>query len=542
MDDTKSHRRELPWSIEQRARERVSRSHPDLSRLSLQEVNDLVFQLRIHQEELQIMNEDLVLAQKNLAHTKERYIDLYEFAPIGYLTLDSDHIIHQTNLTAAAMFDRPRRELLGRKFSSLVTGEDRGKCFIHLRSSLQSNPPSSAEITFLRNDGTAFVASTQVTQIETLDGTFEWRVVLSDISERKQLEQKLAGERELLETIIDTIPVMITIYEPEVDRVVVNKAFEEITGWGQDDVNTTAIMERLYPDPDYRKEILDFMQSLAPCWKDVRLVCKTGVAIETSWSSVQIPDGRRIGIGIDIHERKQMEHDLRRHASALEAANRELESFSYSVSHDLRAPLHSMRAFSDALMQDYTDQLDDLGQEYLSRIDKAADRMVALIDDMLKLAGVTQREMETEPVDIGKIAQAFVDELCATNRRRNVLVVIHENLVATADRHLISIALRNLLRNAWKYTGQRSDPRIEIGKVQTADQPTFYIKDNGVGFDPNLAEKLFVPFQRLHSDKIFPGTGIGLPIVQRVILRHGGKVWAESSPGQGATFFFTLPQ
>ncbi len=551
-DDTRAHRflmadivsgkRHVPQNISEVACQRASQDTADLSQLSPDEVKDLFFQLRVHQEELQIINEDLVKAQKQLAHTRDRYADLYEFAPVGYISVDDSHAIRQSNLTACAMLGRSRKRLLGKKLPSLVIDEDREKCFIHLRCSMQSSVPNTTEVRFVRADGSVFVAETQVTQTQALHGKSEWRIVLSDVTERKILENKLSGERKLLQTIIDTIPVMIIIWDPEADIVRVNRAFETITGWANRHIRETNILTLIYPQPQHPKETTQSLESLQPGWRDIRVTTKSGRVIETSWAQVEIPDGRRIGIGIDVHERKEMEQELRRRAASLEVANEELESFSYSVSHDLRAPLHSMQAFTDALMEDYSDKLDSLGKEYVQRIDAASDRMVRLIDEMLKLARITRQEMDYEIVDVSLLAATFSQDLQNSSPDRRVLWVIHEKMFARADRQLLNIALRNLIRNAWKYTGHCDDPRIEIGYSENQDGKVFFVRDNGVGFDPAHSTRLFTPFQRLHSDKEFPGTGIGLPIVQRAIRRHGGEIWAESTPGHGAAFYFTLPE
>lgn len=232
----------------------------------------------------------------------------------------------------------------------------------------------------------------------------------------------------------------------------------------------------------------------------------------------------------------------------VEATNRELEAFAYSVSHDLRAPLERIHDFGRALEEDYAERLDELGQDYLRRIRAATLRMGQLIDALLRLSRLTQQEMHRTPVDLSRIAQEVVEGLRAAEPSRVVRVRIATGLVAEADPALLRIALENLLGNAWKFTSKRSGAAIEFDSLAgsegeapwAADRPVYFVRDNGVGFDAAYAGKLFGAFQRLHGEAEFPGTGIGLATVQRIIHRHGGQVWAESAPGEGATFFFTV--
>jgi light-regulated signal transduction histidine kinase (bacteriophytochrome) len=256
------------------------------------------------------------------------------------------------------------------------------------------------------------------------------------------------------------------------------------------------------------------------------------------------PEGRIIGLfGIsrDITERKKAEESLRRAKDELQATNKELEAFSYSVSHDLRAPLRSIDGFSQALLEDYAEQLPEEAQEYLARVRAAAQRMAQLIDDLLSLSRVTRATLEPNLVNLSALAQDVAEELRQTQPGRQVAFRIAANLTAWGDKQLVRIALENLLGNAWKFTAKRTNASIEVGVHDDEGKRVFFVRDNGAGFDMAFANKLFGAFQRLHTANQFPGTGIGLATVQRIIRRHGGEIWAESSPEMGATFYFTLP-
>lgn len=224
----------------------------------------------------------------------------------------------------------------------------------------------------------------------------------------------------------------------------------------------------------------------------------------------------------------------------LEASNRELESFSYSVSHDLRAPLRGIDGFSQALLEDYSERLDAQGKQYLGRVRAGVQRMGSLIDDLLDLSRITRSEMRSEKVDLSQIAQSIADELRTTQPERKADFLIRPKIEVKGDPQLMQVALQNLLSNSWKFTSKQPRTCIEFGQIADNGHSVFFVKDNGAGFDPAYSKRLFGAFQRLHSNSDFPGTGIGLATVQRVIHRHGGKVWAESELGHGATFFFTV--
>jgi light-regulated signal transduction histidine kinase (bacteriophytochrome) len=247
------------------------------------------------------------------------------------------------------------------------------------------------------------------------------------------------------------------------------------------------------------------------------------------------------------HDRKQAVEELERHRqelsrynSELGIANKELESFSYSVSHDLRAPLRTIDGFSLALLEDYADKLDDEGKKNLERVRAATQRMGTLIDDMLNLSRVTRASMHMEKTNISEVAVAVIEELKKTQPERQVEFRIEKGLEATVDSHLLRIILENLLGNAWKFTSKCAKACIEFGQSSNNGSSAFFVRDDGAGFDPAYADRLFGAFQRLHAMSEFPGTGVGLATVQRIVHRHGGRIWAESSVGHGATFYFTL--
>jgi light-regulated signal transduction histidine kinase (bacteriophytochrome) len=267
------------------------------------------------------------------------------------------------------------------------------------------------------------------------------------------------------------------------------------------------------------------------------------------------PDGRSrgsMGILQDITERVQAEEEIRslnavleirvrERTAELEAAYKELETFAYSVSHDLRTPLRAIDGYSRILLEEYTPQLDPQGQGFILNVRKATKNMAQLIDDLLQLSRMTRVEVKRSQIDLQALGKQVLDDLCKLDPNRVVEITVQDGLAALGDPSLLRVALENLFANAWKFTQHTPLPRIEMGQQSIDGQVVFYVRDNGAGFDMRYAGRLFNPFQRLHNPNEFEGTGIGLATVERIIRRHGGKIWAEAEIGKGATFYFTLP-
>jgi len=339
-----------------------------------------------------------------------------------------------------------------------------------------------------------------------------------------------------------------------------NPAAQRIFGFTKEEVLGKHVFERILPEsarPAVDGIWNDLLTNRGGTRSTNENITKDGRTILCDWYNTPLvdQDGKVIGVASlvdDITERKQTEVELEKHrhhlqelvaerTTALEAANKELEAFSYSVSHDLRAPLRGIDGFSQILLEDHSEQLDEEGKGYLQRVRDGVQRMSMLIDDMLMLSRTTQVPLKRQPVDISKLANNTVIELREGMPDREVEIQIVEGLQANADPKLMAVALDNLLGNAWKYTGKQERAAIEFGMSEQDDEPVFYVKDNGVGFDMRHANKLFSAFQRLHKAGDFSGTGVGLATVQRIIQRHGGRIWAEAELGKGAIFYFTLP-
>jgi len=343
-----------------------------------------------------------------------------------------------------------------------------------------------------------------------------------------------------------------------------NRIAEQLTGWNSEDARTRRVEDILdivnecsglripsiVATALERRELVVFTQSC-------QLHARNGACVSVEESAAPIIDkyGRLLGgvlIIRDVTERQgqllkiqQLNNDLecrvKARTSQLEAANKELEAFSYSVAHDLRAPLRGIDSYAQLLLQESRNNLGNTSVDYIERVRLCSSRMAALIDALLSLARVGKTEMQIVDVDLSELVESLIGELSSTQTGRTVAVEVEPGMRTIGDPRLLRLAIGNLLDNAWKFSSRRPDARIEVGMRRSVDPPTFFVRDNGAGFDPKYAGKLFGTFQRLHTESEFPGTGIGLAIVHRVIARHGGTVRAESSPGAGATFFFSIP-
>jgi light-regulated signal transduction histidine kinase (bacteriophytochrome) len=299
--------------------------------------------------------------------------------------------------------------------------------------------------------------------------------------------------------------------------------------------------------PELTKQVQHVLDKHSPTKREVRIGERRGLRWVRPFRTADKTVAGVVVTFIDITEPKEAqdalrasEEQLRRRTGEFSTANAELEAFAYSVSHDLRAPLRTVTGFSEFLLDDYSDKLDETGQAYLQRIIAGSKRMGALIEDMLKLSRISRQDMDIADIDLAAMAHSILAELREKEPDREVDVVIAPELKVKGDATLLRIALTNLLSNAWKCTGKTEHPHIEFGTIDNEGETVLFVSDNGAGFEMKHRERLFQPFQRLHGEQEFAGTGIGLPIVQRVVRRHGGRIWAEGRPGQGASFYFTL--
>ena len=378
---------------------------------------------------------------------------------------------------------------------------------------------------------------------------------------RQATERALLRTQMRYQSVLESVNEVIFRTDGDGRLSFLNGAWQTITGYPLADSLGHELTDFLHPDDHIlaRTRLQAVIHGTqAECQCELRLLTRSG---EVRWVEAV---GRRVADDLDeqpglagtlddISARKvaeltlrninqELEARVRLRTAELEASNRELEAFSYSVSHDLRAPLRAIDGFAQILQEELDERLDDDARNHLGRIRAATQRMSQLIDDLNELARLTRHPLKRETVDLSAMARQIIDELRAEEPQRTVEVDIAPRLTVNADRNLMHVVLDNLLRNAWKFTARREHAHIQVQAEREGEQRVFCVSDDGAGFDMAFAGNLFRPFHRLHPGNEFPGTGIGLATVQRIVQRHGGLIWAHGRPGEGARFYFTLGQ
>jgi PAS domain S-box-containing protein len=486
--------------------------------------------------------------EQRLLRAQEQYRLLFDSNPIPVWVFDTDTLsILDVNATAVDRYGYSREEFLRAKISDLRPQENVPELMAALRARqdpLQDSGP------WRHRKKSGELVDVQITSYPlTFQGRDARLVVATDVTEQKRATDALKQSEEMFRLIVSNIKdYAIIVLDPEGQVISWNGGAQRIKGYATDEI-VGQHFSVFYPPDDLAAGKPDIELSRArkegrfedESWR----VRKDGSRF---WANVVVTPlndntGRLHGfvkITRDVTERKRAEQEILRRSQELETANKELEAFSYSVSHDLRAPLRGIEGFSQALQEDYEQQLDTTAQDYLRRIRVATHRMGELIDDLLDLARVTRAEMHRESIDLTRLAKEVAQELRSTEPQRMVALKIADGLQAHGDSRLVRIALQNLIGNAWKFTSKREQAEIEFGEKAANGDRAYFVRDNGAGFDPSYASRLFGAFQRLHAVNEFPGTGIGLATVQRIIHRHGGAVWAEGFVNRGATIYFTL--
>ena len=450
-------------------------------------------------------------------------------------------------------------ELLGRTPFELMPPEEAVRIGILFAGLARDQSPIvRLENVNLHKDGHEVIMETNGQPILSAQGSLVgYRGIDRDITERKRIEAQLAESRKVLRTMIDVLPLWVSYFDTRKHYVIANRRYEQTFG------HPLKVIEGAYFADVMPAQLIDAHGTMtdrclsgeAFSFDEVTEVPSLGqVAVHGDYVPVRDENGQIIGGVVavyDVTEQKAVEAALREAHDLLEArvqartaelsvANRELESFTYSVSHDLRAPLRAVRGFSQALIEDYGNQLPEGARNYLAQIEAGSVRMGDLIDGLLTLSRSTRGDLSREPVDMTGLVRELLHTLAATDPGRTVDVEVEEGLETSADLRLLKTLWTNLLENAWKYTGRQKIARIHVYAVDREGEKVFCIADNGAGFDMEFAAKLFEPFQRLHRQDEFPGIGIGLATVQRIVHRHGGRIEAKGEPDKGATFFFTL--
>ena len=460
------------------------------------------------------------------------------------VTIAPDGKITDVNAATEAATGCSRQELIGSDFCTYFTepGKARSGYQQVFAEGMVQDYPLAIRHRSGRVTEVLYNASVFRNQAGEVQGVF---AAARDVTERKRLEDELRAKhaytRSLIEASLD--PLVTISADGKITDV--NRATEEVTGCSRQEL-IGSDFSIYFTEPD--KARVGYQQVFAEGLVEdypLSIRHRSGRVIEVLYNASVFRNQAGEVEGVfaaarDITERKRLEDSLRQRTLELENSVAELETFSYSVSHDLRAPLRSIDGFSQILLEDYRDKVDAEGRDFLRRIRNASQNMAQLIDALLQLSRVMRSELRRESVDLSVLALSTAAMIQKAEPARQVRFRVVNGLQAGGDRRLLGVALQNLLQNAWKFSARNPEPTVEFGTTQKDGKTAYYVCDNGIGFDMAYVDKLFTPFQRLHAREQFEGTGIGLATVQRIIKRHGGKVWAEGTVGKGATFYFTL--
>jgi PAS domain S-box-containing protein len=526
------------------------------SETKLQERNE---ELAETEEELRQQIEEYHRSQTELHEANQTLTTLFQASPLAIIALDESGQVTHWNQTAERLFDWKAAEVIGRP-CPLIPPADPQSSRRFFEKTLEGEVLHNVEVRRQKKDGAQIDISMSTAPLRALNGEISGVIVLmADIAERKRAERELLASHRLYGDLVNAIDGIVWELDVASFRFTfVSRRAEKILGYPVAQwLKPTFWQDHLHPDDltwavDYcvaaTKEMKDHDFEYRFIAADGRVVWLRDIV------TVVVENGRPVklrGVMFDVTGRKEAEEEIRKlnaeleqrvveRTAQLEAANRELESFSYSVSHDLRAPLRHIDGFSRILLEDYREKLNDEGKDYLLRLRHASQRMAQLIDDLLQLSKVTSSDLNRQSVNLSRLVQLITLELKQTQPERSVSVKIAEDVTANGDARLLRVLLENLLANAWKYSSKQEETIIEFGTSTVSGEKAYFIRDNGVGFDMAYVDKLFTAFQRLHRADEFEGTGVGLATVQRIVQRHGGRCWAESVVGAGATFYFTL--
>lgn len=546
---------------------------------------ELIEELRIHQIELELQNHELRRIQNELESARDGYSDLYEFSPVGYVTISDNGLILKANLTAASLLGVGKSWLISRSFFKFIFSEDQDLFYLHRKKVLESSGKESCDIRLIKQDGSWFHArleSTAITGDQNQPG--QMRIFLIDATESKRLETELqyrqkqleelvqqrtaelsrtnqALQREVEERVraqenllveknfsdltIDSLPGIFYVFDDSGKFSRWNQNLEKVSGYSEAEISQLHPLD-LFSGEDKPAVAAAIARVLQDGTATVQadFVSRDGTKTPYFFTGrlVNLYGTRSLmGTGLDISDIRRAMEELRQYSRALERANAELDQFTYISSHHLQEPLRKLINFSELLAQRYKERLDERALRYLDYIVDGATRMRALIEDLLVYSRLDRFGPGLQKVNLHHTVRKVLSDLQASIQSSHAQVIFDNLPELVADPGEMELLLQNLISNAIKFHGEAT-PYVRISAKKGDCEWAISVRDNGLGIDSQFKDKVFDIFQRLHPAGAYPGTGIGLALCKKVVERHGGRIWFESQPGEGTVFCFTIPE
>ena len=578
-----------------KAEKRLSLKKPLVPEVSPEDAEKLIHELRVHQIELEMQNDELRKAQEEIEVSRSRYADLYDFSPVGYFVFSKTGKILEANLTGAGLVRMERSSLVNGLFTSFIDERFRTVFREHLGAVLRSRGKERCELQLRRKEGRSVFASLESISVKEEDN-IRIRSAVSDITDRKRAEEEVlrlnaeleakvavrtaqleAANKALKDEIAERARAEEEIRQSEREfraifelssvgmaqrdsstglLIRVNQRLCEMTGYSVKELLNQKDIMLTHPDDRERDREVQapvFKGECSTWFIEKRYIRKNGEVIWVLVNGRMIRDSagrpfRTVAVIQEITSRKRAEEEIlnlneqvSKRALDLELANKELDSFTSAVSHDLKNQLIVISAFTERLIKRHMDKLDSKGQEYMRIINSSVENLTALVGDLLELSRLPKAKTKVETLNLSELVLSILKKYQEKDTARQVELLVPQKVEAQGDRRLLTVVLDNLLSNAWKYTKKLAAAQIEFGIIRDSENPIFFVRDNGCGFTvPADSDQVFLPFTRFHKVEEYPGTGVGLATVKRIISRHGGRVWVESSVGKGTIFYFTL--
>jgi PAS domain S-box-containing protein len=536
--------------LRKRTEDALQGKNEDLKGLSTTDARSLVSELQVHQTELEMQNEELRKAKKELEDVRNSYSDLYDFAPVGYFTFDKNGLIYKMNLTSAAKLGMERGFLIKKPFSNYISKSSKDVFYSHLHQVFNTGKRQTCEIKLQDKKGIEFDAQLETIPEQEIEGNINrCKTIVIDITERKRAEKAAEELGRYAESIVETVREPLLVMDANLNIISASRNFYKSFKTTPEDT----IGKFIYDLGNHQWDIpalRTLLEDILP--KETKFEnFEVKHDFQTLGNKTMLLNAREIrreDIGTktillaieDITERKRMEEKLEKILADFGRSNVELEQFAYVASHDLQEPLRMVTSFTQLLEKRYKNKLDRDADEFIGFIVDGALRMQSMINDLLQYSRIGTRGKPFIVTDFESILNQALINLKVTIEENNAIITHDPLPTLMADPSQMTQVFQNLLSNAIKFRSKEM-PRVHVSAQKKEKKWIFSLRDNGIGIAPEFFEKLFILFQRLHSKSEYPGTGIGLAVCKKIVERHGGKIWVESETGKGSTFYFTIP-